>query len=92
MSVNGLPVSSKTAPYSPQITANGSYTLPQYAFIPHPILQQLSSGQVLAPTLGGMATADFAALQGIAQRPYPVPNVPSVYGIRMAVTKTRPGS
>jgi hypothetical protein len=87
MSINGIPVSSKSAPYSPTITANGSYTLPQYAFIPHPILQQMSSGLVLAPTLGGMQTADFTALQGVAQRPYPTPNVPGVYGIRSATFK-----
>jgi hypothetical protein len=87
MTINTIPVSARNAPYSPVTTTNGSYTLPQYAFIPHPILQQLSNGMVLAPTLGGISTADFASVLATQQRPYPVPDVPSIYGIRVAVYK-----
>ena len=34
---------------------NGSYTLPRYAFIPHPMLQQLSSGRVGSPGFTSLA-------------------------------------
>lgn len=89
MSINTIPISGRTAPYSPQITANGSYTLPQYAFIPHPDLQQLSSGKVLAPT-PGMQSAFFALPAGIAARAMPQASTPSVYGIRAIYYKQSP--
>lgn len=89
MSINTIPISQRNAPYSPQITANGSFTLPQYAFIPHPDLQQLSSGRVLAPT-PGMQSAFFALPAGIAARAMPQANTPSVYGIRAIYYKQSP--
>lgn len=89
MSINTIPISQRNAPYSPKITANGSYTLPQYAFIPHPDLQQLSSGMVLAPT-PGMQSAFFALPSAIAARAMPQANTPSVYGIRAIYYKQSP--
>ena len=89
MSINTVPISARTAPYNPQVTANGSYTLPQYAFIPHPDLQQLSSGTVKAPT-PGMPTAFFVLPQQIAARAMPQADNRGVYGIRSIYYKSGP--
>lgn len=89
MSVNGYQVAGRTHPYDPSITANGSYTLPQYAFIPHPALQQLSRGIVQGPMPMGVQSAAFAAPPGLALRALPGPQVP-VYGIRVLNYKTSP--
>lgn len=89
MSINVVQVSSRTAPYSPQITASGGFTLPQYAFIPHPDLQQLSSGTVLAPTPGAIS-AFFALPAQIARRAMPVSDNRGVYGIRSIYYKATP--
>lgn len=83
-------VSARNQPYDARTTANGSYTLPQYAFIPHPQLQQLSSGMVASPG-AFVASAAFAAPPGINGRPYPTPSLP-IYGIRTILNyKTSPG-
>lgn len=89
MGLNTIPISARTSPYEPRVTANGSYTLPQYAFIPHPALQQLSSGMVLAPT-PGMISAFFSLPRGIASRTMPVADTPSVYGMRAIYYKSTP--
>jgi hypothetical protein len=34
MPINTIPISNRTAPYSNQVNANGSYTLPQQGFVP----------------------------------------------------------
>jgi hypothetical protein len=88
MSVNALPIGARTIGLDPRITANGSYTLPQYAFIPHPSLQQLSSGMVGAPQ-PGIISAGFAAPIGIDSRAYPTP-IGAVYGIRALNYKQSP--
>lgn len=88
MTLNVIPISRRTSPMDMTVTANGSYTLPRYAFIPHPALQQLSSGMVMGPT-SGIQSADFATVPGISQRPYPVP-ILSGYGIRSVSIKQSP--
>lgn len=90
MAINGIPISRRTLPFDPQTTANGSFTLPRFAFIPSPALQQLSGVVVMAPTLGGLTPSAFAAPPQL-NRPYPVPVSGGIYGIRMANTKTSPG-
>jgi len=89
MSINTVPISARNAPYSPQITANGSYTLPQYAFIPHPDLHQLASGTVLAPT-PGMISAFFSLPNSIAARAMPTSDNRGVYGVRSIYYKSSP--
>lgn len=89
MSINTVPIAARNAPYNPQVTANGSFTLPQFAFIPHPDLQQLSSGTVRAPT-PGMISAFFALPQQIAARKMPVADNRGVYGIRSIYYKSTP--
>lgn len=95
MGVNTVPISSRTLPLDGQTTANGSYTLPRYAFIPHASLQQLSGAFVASPTPGGAAIgATFAAPYQL-QRPYPTPSTPNVYGTRAATVvnlKTSPAA
>lgn len=89
MPLNTIPISQRTLPYDPRINANGSYTLPQYAFIPHPNLQQLSSGVVLDPGTIAGAPAAFAAPMQL-QRAYPVPVGPAIYGLRATQVKVSP--
>lgn len=89
MSINTVQVAARTHPWDGRTAANGSYTLPQYAFIPHPDLQQLSSGFVSGPLPYGFSAADFAAIPGISSRPYPTPDIP-VYGIRVINQKVSP--
>ena len=81
MGINTIPISGRTAAYDPATTANGSYTLPRYAFIPNAALQQLAGPIVLSPgsTMGGQS--QFVA-PPILQRPYPAPAITGVYGIR----------
>lgn len=90
MSVNTIPISARNAPYDPKVTANGSFTMPQFAFIPHPALQQLSSGTVMAPT-PGMQSAFFALPGPIAARAMPQADNRGVYGIRAIYYKSVPG-
>ena len=73
----------------PTITANGSFTLPRYTFIPHPSSRPLASGSIPWPSNGGVS-AQFTA-SGLAQRPYPTPDFAgAVYGTRTSVQmKTR---
>lgn len=82
MPVNTIQVSRRTMPFDSRIDANGSYTLPQYAFIPHPALQQLSSGMVQSPGAGGQS-AGFVQPVAISQRPYPVSPMAATWGIRL---------
>jgi hypothetical protein len=91
MSVNSIPVSRRTLPLNPQIQANGSYTLPQQIHIPHPVLQQIGSGHVANPLVGGVPSR-IGTVAAIAARPYPTPDMPGVHGIRMVNTKVSPGS
>jgi hypothetical protein len=90
MGVNSVPISSRNAPYAPAITAGGGYTLPQFAFIPNPVLHQLQSGMVPSPTLDGQLGGMFAAPPGIGQRPYPVPSANGAWSIRSATFKAGP--
>lgn len=91
MSLNNVPVSGRTAPYDKRLTANGSYTLPQYAFIPHASLQLLAGPIVPGPAIGNdLATAGFAAPPNLNARPYPTGNRPGVYGIRSIQVKASP--
>lgn len=85
MAINTIPISARTIGLDPRVTANGSYTLPQYAFIPHPDLQPMSRGMIPNPGIPSQS-AQFMAVPGIQQRPYPTPQVP-VYGIRQVQLK-----
>lgn len=89
MGINTIPISNRTLPTDGSVTANGSYTLPKYAFIPHPALQQIATGRVNDPTPSGIPTAAFAA-PWQTNRPYPIPLTPNVYGIRLAQVKQSP--
>ena len=89
MAINTFPISRRTLPGDPRIDANGSYTLPQYAFIPHPALQQLATGNVPGPLPNGFPTANFAAPPGIQRRYYPTAQVP-IYGVRVVNYKSSP--
>jgi hypothetical protein len=89
MTVNAFQISARTAGLDPRITANGSYTLPQYAFIPHSSLQHMATGAIAGPMPAGISSADFAAPAGIQQRPYPTPHVP-LYGVRSLHYKSSP--
>lgn len=80
MGINTIPISGRTSPYDPSTTANGSYTLPRYAFIPNASLQQLQGPIVMAPGAQG-GTSNFIA-PPMLQRPYPAPAITGVYGIR----------
>jgi hypothetical protein len=92
MSLNSLPVSRRTLPTNTAITANGSYTLPQYAFVPNAGVRPIASGFVPNPSTPGIS-ANFVLPGNIASRPYPVPVAPgSVYGVRAVVLKQSPGS
>lgn len=73
-----------------QATATGGYTLPRYAFIPHPALQQLAYGRVMEPAPIGVPSASFVAPAPL-QRPYPTPDTPAVYGVRSYQVKSSPG-
>lgn len=86
-SVNPIPIGARTFALDQRISANGSYTLPQYAFIPHPSLQQLSSGSVDGP-MAPMISASFTAPPSL-QRAYPVPDQ-TAYGIRSMHIKASP--
>lgn len=89
MGINSLPISRRTLPYSQGITAAGGYTLPQFAFIPHPSLQQLSSGAVQGPS-GATISANFVLPTQFASRPYPVPSMDGVYAMRQIQVKRSP--
>lgn len=86
MSANVIPVGARSAPFDAQITANGSYTLPKYAFIPNSQLRAISTGSVPAPSQGGPGGS--LVLPSTTRRPYPVPVVGNIYGVRQAVIKT----
>ncbi len=92
MALNPISNTGRTAPMNPQVEANGSYTLPQHVFIPHPSLQQISSGKVNSPpATGGVALG----IQGnpntvnrlIGTSPSGIPT----HGIRLAIRKNSPG-
>ena len=87
MSINTVPISSRNAGMDVQITANGSYTLPKYAFIPHPALHQLAGPRVNAPTDQTIPTAAFAAPASLARN---LPTVAPVYAIRSIHLKRTP--
>lgn len=89
MSMNAVVSTNRWVGTSNAITANGSYTLPKFAFIPHPSTQLLSTGMVGNPA-GGIVSANFANLTATSQRPYPVPVTPSLYGIRSVQIKSSP--
>lgn len=89
MTINSVPISRRSLPYSQGITAGGGYTLPQYAFIPHPSLKVLATGQVPSPSGAGIS-ANFVLPTQFASRPYPVPQMDGVYAIRQSIVKTSP--
>lgn len=89
MGINSIPVSRRSLPYSQGITAGGGYTLPQYAFIPHPSLQALASGFVPGPSGAGIS-ANFVLPAQFASRPYPVPMMDGVYAMRQVQVKASP--
>lgn len=89
MGINSIPISHRTLPYSQGITAGGGYTLPQFAFIPHPSLQQLSSGMVNGPS-GAAISANFVLPTQFASRPYPTADMGAVYAMRQVIVKRSP--
>lgn len=88
MSVNNTLVNGRTLPFNMAATANGSYTLPQHVFIPGQNTTPVGSGMINGPQNG--APAHFAAPYQL-QRPYPLPDQPNVYGIRVMNVKSSPG-
>jgi hypothetical protein len=89
MSINVVPIANRSMGLDPQITANGSYTLPKYAFVPHASLHQLSGARVEAPTDQSVASATFAAPWQLARD---FPTLAPVYGVRSVHTKRHPGT
>lgn len=89
MGINSVPISNRTLPFNQGITAGGGYTLPQYAFIPHPSLQQISTGVVGNPS-GATISANFVLPTQFASRPYPVPQMDGVYAMRQVQVKATP--
>lgn len=88
MAMNPVSNTSRTMPYSPQMTAGGGYTLPQHVFVPHPSLQVISSGFVPSPG-GGMQSLMVGTHPAISARPYVSMATPT-HGIRMAQVKASP--
>jgi hypothetical protein len=84
MSVNTMPVTRRFMPMQMQATANGSYTLPQYAYIPDPTLAQVGQGCILGPTPGGASATQFAGVINAIGRPYPTPVLTGAFSIRQA--------
>jgi hypothetical protein len=88
-SINAVPVSARSMPMDARTGANGSYTLPSYAYIPHPALTQISTGHVGTPLPG--APAQFRAVPGPSfHQQFPTATLTGVYGIRQANVKTSP--
>jgi hypothetical protein len=92
MAVNVIPISGRNKPLNAVVDANGSYTLPQHVFVPHPVLQQISSGHIASPSSYGVTASGLANNPNIYGRPYPGPNLPGVHGIRMVNAKVSPGA
>ena len=89
MSVNSIPVSARSAPMDARTLANGSYTLPAYAYIPHASLNQISTGHIGTPMPG--MPAQFRAVPGPGTLPsFPRAQLTGVYGVRQAQIKTSP--
>lgn len=88
MSVNTAFVNNRSLPFNMAQTANGNYTLPQHVYIPSPALQSLSGPVVPGPQNG--PPSHYAAPFQL-QRPYPIPSMPSLYGIRVLNAKSSPG-
>lgn len=89
MPANPVPVSARTIPGSPQLTAGGGFTLPQSVFIPHPALQAISTGRVPSPG-GPQQSQVIQQHPGIQLRPYPTPDYSASHGIRAVSTKVSP--
>jgi hypothetical protein len=91
MALNPISNTGRNAPMSPQVTAAGGYTLPQQVFIPHPSLQQISSGNVGSPGNGGVSV-NIGNHPGTSARPLMTtgPTGVPTYGIRLAIRKASP--
>lgn len=88
MSLNTAPVNGRTLPFNMAQTSNGSYTLPQHVFIPSPGVQNMRGAVIGGPN---NAPPSYYAAPFQQQRPYPIPSMPSLYGIRVLNTKSSPG-
>jgi hypothetical protein len=92
MAINPVSNTSRDKPMNPQVEANGGYTLPQHVFIPHPALQQISSGNVKSPPATGGVALGIQAHPAIGTRPLPTgPVGVPTHGIRLAIRKASPG-
>jgi len=82
------------------MNAGGGYTLPQQVYIPHPVLQQISTGSIGTPSMvmgvpamsGAQLPIAVVPLHQAFMRPYPTASLPGVHGIRMVNVKASPGS
>jgi hypothetical protein len=90
MAVNPISNTSRNAPLNPTVEANGSYTLPQQVYVPHPSLQQISTGRIGNPTSPILSQQVFNH-PGITARPMPqgASGYPT-HGIRVAIRKATP--
>lgn len=88
MSLNTAMVAPRALPYNMASTAQGGYTLPQHVFIPSPALRAVAGAVIPGPM--NAPPSHYAAPQQL-QRPYPVPSMPTLYGIRALNAKTSPG-
>ncbi len=88
MTVNTIQISARTHPYDSRVDANGSYTLPQYAFIPHPSLQAVSGTFIPGP-VPAIVSAAFTAPSALAGRAMPASTGPA-FVTRTISYKTSP--
>lgn len=89
MAVNVVPVSARSAPIDTRTLANGSYTLPAYAYIPHAALSQIGTGHVGTPV--GNEPALFRAVPGQSYNAnFPTAQLTGVFGTRLFNVKTSP--
>lgn len=89
MPLNVIPIARRSTDFDQQVTANGSYTLPKYLFVPDPALRSIGGGYVPAP--GGTGSPGVSQIIGPTQfaRPYPTPDMGPVWGLRSITVKTR---
>lgn len=90
MAINSIAVSARSLPFNGSIEANGSYTLPQHAFIPNRALQPFANGGMVAGPALPQISGTFAQPEQLASRPYPSVALPALYGIRSVQLKQSP--
>jgi hypothetical protein len=76
MAINGIAITGRNVPFDKRINANGSYTLPQFGFVPHPGTRPLGMGHVGDPVAGHMSNPGFIAAAHVDANMLP----PNTYG------------